>query len=436
MSLMPPRSDTAQNHEIAGLLLRPQAGGAVRLHPGRVIVRDGHIVSVERTGEDLHASEADVRTVKTDSLVICPGFIDSHLHLPQFDSIGSDGLTLLEWLRTRIFPAEMRWANPEYARAMARRVAQRLLASGTTSVCAYATVHHAATIEAMRALDEAGIGGFVGQALMDRGGPSELNRPATQLLDELASTEPVGGIRPVVSPRFALSCSMELMRGAAAIARERGWPVQTHFAEMLRECMSVAEQFDGLGYLEVYDRAGLLGPRTMLAHAVLARDAELNRLAETGTVVAHCPTANLFLGSGLMDWMTMSRLGVRLALGSDVAGGPDVCMVRVARMMLETARARVLRSDLPIDDLTGWAPTAAECWWRITRGNAEALGLDETGRIEEGCRADLVVLSPGEGPAAYPAWCEQPDPLAGLLYGFDERWIERVFAHGREAFRR
>ncbi|MBX3387792.1 MAG: amidohydrolase family protein [Phycisphaeraceae bacterium] len=435
--------------EISGLLMRPEADGRVSLHPGRVVIRGGRIELVERTGENLGGRTEGTGSERADELVICPGFVDAHVHLPQFDSIGSDGLTLLEWLNARIFPAEMRWADAGYARAMAGRVAKRLLASGTTAVCAFSTVHRDATVEAMRALDAAGVRGFVGQALMDRGGPGALNRPAAQLLEELAGTAAVGDVWPVVSPRFALSCTMGLMEGAGRLARERGWPVQTHFAEMVPECVRVAEEFDGAGYLEVYERAGLLGARTVLAHGVWATEAERARMAETGTVVAHCPTANLFLGSGLMDWMRMagrarpdeetgqagrlSHQGVRLALGSDVAGGPDVCMVRVARMMVESARARVLMGQTPIDDLSRYVPSAAECWWRITRGNAEALGLGDAGRIEEGCRGDLVVLRPGVGAAAFPAWMEQPDPLAGLLYGFDERWISEVWARGERA---
>lgn len=423
---------------LSGLLMRPSADGRVSLHPGRVVFRDQRIERVERTGPDLASAAspngvgvaADLPRFDAGTPVICPGFVDTHVHLPQFDSIGSDGLALLDWLRTRIFPAEQRWEDPAYARSMSARVASRLLASGTTAVCAFSTVHHEGTSEAMRALDSAGVRGFVGQALMDRGGPAALNRPTSQLLDELAGTGSVGDVGPVVSPRFALSCTMGLMEGAGRIARERGWPVQTHFAEMVPECLRVAEEFDGRGYLDVYDRAGLLGPRTLLAHGVWATEAERARLAESGTVIAHCPTANLFLGSGLMDWTALTRAGVRVSLGSDVAGGPDVCMVRVARMMVETARARALLSSHPIDDLSPYVPCAGACWWQITRGNADALGLMDAGRIEEGCRADLVVLRPGAGSSAFPAWLEQPDPLAGLLYGFDERWIAEVWARG------
>ncbi len=427
------------SQELFGHLLSPQADGRVDLKRGRVVLRDGWIESVEsveHTGSTAGAQRFDESGVNSRSCVISPGFVDAHLHLPQFDSIGADGLSLLDWLNTQVFPAEARWADANYASAMSRRVAARLLASGTTGVCAFATVHHVATLAAMRGLEAFGLHGYVGQTLMNRGGPPELNRTTSQLLEELAATPAAGSIRPIVSPRFALSCSMDLMQGAAQLAHERDWPVQTHYAETVPECQRVREAFGEDSYLSVYDRAGLLGPRTLLAHAVWMSDHERARLAESGTVVAHCPTANLFLNSGLMDLASMRTAGVRMALGSDVAGGPDVCMVRVARAMLETARDRALMVGTSRRVPSEGVPTAADCWWQITRGNAEMLGMADAGRIEPGCRADLVVLTPADGPSATPAWLSQPDPLAALLYGFDERWIERVYARGQVAFRR
>lgn len=394
--------------------------GDVRLVRGWVGVEGGKVVEVGE-GEVIPARWSEMARFGDDDTVISPGFADAHVHIPQFDSIGADGLPLLDWLERVIFPAEMKWSDPEYARHMGQRVAQRLLDVGTTAVAAYGSVHHAGSIAAMRALAESGIAGHFGQVLMDPTPhtPPELARPASQLLAEAARLEPIERLRPAVTPRFAVSCSPELLEGAGRLAREKDWYIQTHLSETQDEC-EIVRQMHGADYVEVYRRAGLLGPRTLLGHGIWLSDAERQTLASTQSLIAHCPTANLFLEAGRMDLAAHERAGIRIALGSDVAGGPDVCMVRVARAMIETAKQHRLsgRTDVRI-------PRAAEAWWHITAGNARALGLN-SGRFEPGMDADLVAFRPRDS-----AWRTSPDPLAALLYGWDEQWIQCTMVAGR-----
>lgn len=381
---------------------------SVRLVRGAVRVENGRISAVE----------TDERAPIDPRRTICPGFIDAHLHIPQFDSIGRDGLTLLDWLNDVIFPAERRWEDAAYARAMGARVAKRLLSHGTTAICAYGTVHHEGTRAAMESLAAAGLRGCVGQVLMDQQGPDDLLRPTARLLDEAARMEGVGRIEPVVSPRFAVSCSMELMRGAAALAHERDWPIQTHLAEMLPEC-ELVERLHGMPYLDVYKQAGLLGPRTVLAHAIWLSEVDRRELEGWRCVVAHCPTANRFLSSGDFAGQRFRPL----ALGSDVAGGPDVSMVRVARAAREVWLASPQSQAAPAFGPDYW-------WWQITAGNADALGWRDAGRIEVGAAADLVIIEPD---------VELSDPgaaLGRLMYEWDERWIAAMVSEGRVAWTR
>lgn len=381
-------------------------GPGVRLVRGLVEIDGGRIARVE----------SDDAAAIDPGRIICPGFIDAHLHVPQFDSIGHDGMTLLDWLNDVIFPAEARWADAEFARGMGARVARRLLSHGTTGICAYGTVHHAGTRAAMESLAAAGLRGYLGQVLMDRAGPDELLRPAAQLIEEAARMERVGRMEPIVSPRFALSCSMELMRGAAALARERGWPIQTHLAEMLPECELVERDF-GKPYLDVYKEAGLLGPRTVLAHAVWLSEVERRQLESWRCVVAHCPTANRFLSSGDFAGQKFRPL----ALGSDVAGGPDVSMVRVARAAREVWLASPQSQTAPRFGPDYW-------WWQITAGNADALGWSDAGRIAAGAAADLVVVEADIDARDAGAM------LGRLMYGWDERWLAATVCEGRVAW--
>lgn len=434
-----------QTTHLDGTLMLPGAAtgrtgsGTVRLVTGRVEMRGGVIVRIdERPNAPLDPG-----------CVVCPGFVDAHLHIPQFDSIGADGLTLLDWLGAVIFPAEMRWADAEHAQAMGDRVGRRLLASGTTAVCAFGTVHHEGTQAAMRALGALGIAGYLGQVLMDREAPTGLVRPAGRLLDEASRLVGAGRMKPIVSPRFAITCTPELMAGAARLAHERGWMLQTHLSEMLPECARVMELFahrartgeGGDEYLDVYAEAGMLTDRSVFAHGVWLSEAGRCAIASARAVVAHCPTANTFLRSGAMDLGAMDSAGVRVALGSDIAGGPDVSMVRVARAMLENAkrtREPFVASTPATSTATekGSIPDAARCWWSITGGNASCLGLADCGRIAVGASADLVVLTPTDGPAAFAPWVGAPDPLAALLYAFDDRWISRTIVQGRVGYSR
>ncbi|MCA9299832.1 MAG: amidohydrolase family protein [Phycisphaerales bacterium] len=384
------------SRSLDGVLLAPDDTGGIRTSVGQLTIDAGRIASITPVDDRVED-------------VILPGFIDAHLHLPQFDCIGATGLPLLEWLDRVIFPAEVRWEDADLAGEMTTRVARDLVSFGTTGIVAYATVHHDATRAAMSALHESGMRAEVRQVLMDTG-PVDLVRPAYDLLAQIRTLDPIGRVSPCVSPRFALSCSMDLLAGAATVAIERGQRLQTHFAETIPECEAVRDRF-GMAYLDVYERAGMLRPGTILAHAVHVDTGDLDRLRSSGALVAHCPTANEFLGSGAMRFGAMD--GSMVLVGSDVAGGPDRSMVRVVHSMRETEH-RTSGLEIP----------PASCLHRITRGNAEALGWHDTGRLEVGAMADLVVLRPTID------WRGAPDPFGALLHAWDDRWIRETWVAG------
>lgn len=396
---------------LGGTLMLPGTGSAVRLARGTVEVKGSKIVAVCET------DEWGTLDLGGEGCLICPGFIDTHLHLPQFDSIGIDGLELLEWLDRVIFPAEVRWEDPDYAGAMTGRVLDQLAAFGTTSFAAYATVHHEATKRALEVIAGRGLRAMVGQVLMDRHAPAELVRPARQLITEAAALVPSGRVEVAVTPRFAVSCTPELLAACGDLAQKTGWAVQTHLAETRPECRLIDELFDGTAYTAVYEQAGLLGPRSLLAHGIWLSEHERSLLAKTQSIIAHCPTANLFLEAGSHDRALLRQSGVRVSLGSDVAGGPDRSMVRVGRAMIETAKNRGAPPPLP-----------AEAWWQITQGNAEILGWKEVGSLYAGTEADLLVIRPTAG------WTDSPDPLGALLYGWDDRWLVKTLVDGQVVY--
>ncbi len=348
--------------------------------------------------------------------IICPGFVDAHLHLPQIGVTGCDGLELLAWLDEVVFPAEQRWSDPDLVRADVEQAYRRMLRAGTLGSACFLTGHTQGIEAAIAVAQRLQLRSIVGQVLMDRNGPASLlveaaPRPARHIGN--------GRVAVSVNPRFAVACSDAALAAAAALAAD-GAVIQTHLAESRPECELVAKLFpDDSHYAGIYDRHGLLTDRTLLAHCVHLGEDEWRLIAERRSVVVHCPSANTFLRSGMFDLDAARSHGVRLALGSDVAAGPDLAMPRVARAMIETAKARSMaRGGHSVH-----IPTPAEAWAIMTRGNADALGFTDMGRLETGAAADLLVLEPN---------LEIDRHLIGrLLYTWRDEYVTARVVNGR-----
>ncbi|XAM01459.1 amidohydrolase family protein [Phycisphaeraceae bacterium D3-23] len=417
--------------KIAGQLMLPDEGERVRLSPGWLRVEGGAIAAVV---EGDIPGDADLGG---EGFVICPGFVDAHMHLPQFGIIGAHGLGLLDWLERVTFPAELRWADPAVAQQDTEAAIRRMLRCGTTGFAGYATVHAEGARAALETAKRMGVWAHIGQVLMDRGAPPALCRPleqliaeSTQLLDAFPpalNEPPESRVSAAVTPRFAPACTDGLLEAAGELAQEHGAFVQTHLAETRAECELVGELFGGRRYAEVYRDAGLLRGVTLLGHGIYLNDADRDMLARHGSAIAHCPAANSFLMSGRLDWSATTKQP--FVLGSDIGAGYEVSMVRVARAMLETA------GGLMIDDPSRGAdtiPSAAQAWHQITYGNADALCWTRTGALRPGFAADLVLARPDAAVTRtlFSDGVTHPDPLAGLMFGWDDRWVDRVLLAG------
>lgn len=361
--------------------------------------------------------------------LICPAFLDAHNHLPQFGSVGCDGMPLLEWLRTVIFPAEGWWGRGA-ALPAARTSVRRLAAAGTCGFAGYLTAHGEACREVLGYMAGTPMRFIAGRVAMDRNAPDDLTADDRERAQARPLRPPVlpavgKGPRQVVSanPRFAVSCSAELLAEIGWWVKEHpGTWVQTHLSESMDECRFIRELFpDDRDYTSVYDRFGLLTERTLLAHTIHLSEDEWKLIVARRSIVVHCPTANTFLEAGLFDLGAARRHGARVALGTDVAAGADVAMPRVARAMIEVAKMRRMTARSKAERDAVVVPTPGEAWSMITRGNADLLGWDDAGRIEEGAAADVLVLRVPEG------WMD--GHLVGrIIYGWENDLIEsRVF---------
>ena len=334
-------------------------------------------------------------------LVVMPGMVDLHAHLPQIPNAGlGSGLDLLTWLDRYIFPLER-----AYDRSVAERQApaafRSFAAAGTTTVVAYTALWADSTDAAFAAAEAHGIRAVIGKVMMDRLSydteisPSEILETSLRQSDELATRwhgADDGRLRYAFTPRFAVSCTTAMLRESALLAARHGAYWQTHLSEDTDEVDEVARLFpEALDYVDVYDRAGALGARTILAHAIHLSSREVDRIVEADARIAHCPASNLFLSSGMMPLDAHREAGMTIGLGSDVAAGPEVSIFSVMRAGAVTQR--VLELTGPADPATALRPLD---WLRMgTLDGARALGLDaEIGSLELGKEADLIAIDP------------------------------------------
>lgn len=398
---------------IAGQILQPDPDhlDSVRLRGGVITIDQSVITAIEFDDQiDSAARNADLGG--PDHLIF-PGLVDCHVHLPQFDIIGAHGMPLLQWLGDVTFPAELGWADTDVAVAAIDRALDQLQSVGTTAIAAYATNHAAAASAALRIASRRGFRGVIGQVLMDRDAPDGLLQDPNAQIDqtaELLNEFPPGQpIAAAVTPRFAVSCSERLLVAAGQIADQTGAVVQTHLAETIPECELIRQLFDGDDYVDVYAKCNLLSPRTIFGHGIHLSQNDRGKLASSGSMIAHCPTANRFLGAGAMNRHALMADGVGVCLGSDVGAGFERSMIRVARSMILTAASRGQT-----------VPTAAQAWWQITHGNASSIAMPSYG-INVGAEPNLVIAKP-----TIPWRDGLVDPLARLMFAWDDRWIEQV----------
>ncbi len=366
---------------------------AVRFRPDHwLLVEAGRIVGV-RPG----AQWPDASWERHDhsGCLVMPGFIDTHVHCPQIDVIASYGAELLEWLNTYTFPAEAHYAEPALAHSGAVRFLDALLAHGTTSAVVFPTVHKVSAEALLEAAQQRGMRLIAGKVLMDRHCPDNLRDDVDQAErdceDLIARWHGNGRLAYAVTVRFAATSTPEQLAMAGRLcARHPGIYMQTHVAENRAEVRWIAELFpQARSYLDVYASAGLLNERAVLAHGIWLDDADRAVLRETGAQIAHSPSSNLFLGSGLFDWRAAEAAGAAVSLASDVGGGTSLSMLRTAA------------DAYKIQAMAGQRLTAWKALHAATLGGAQALHLvGEIGSFEAGRLADVCVWDWAVGPVA------------------------------------
>ncbi|KAK8142960.1 hypothetical protein G3M48_007913 [Beauveria asiatica] len=423
-----------------------------------------------------NANDVEIHMTK-GSQFFFPGFIDTHIHAPQYPNAGIFGKsTLLDWLETYTFPMESSLKDLAKARKVYTAVVRRTLAHGTTTAAYYATIDVDATNLLADLCLALGQRAFVGRVCMDRPGINpDYYRDASAEAALRATEQTIAHIRaadpqfdlvaPVLTPRFAPSCTPEGMRALSKLQKEGGYLAQTHISENTGEIQLVHELFPGSrSYAQVYDDHGLLTPRMVLAHAVHLTEEEASLIAVRRSKVSHCPCSNSSLTSGAARVRWMWQKGIEVGLGTDVSGGYSPSILEAARQAALVSRHVATRAD-DADEMERCKLSVEEVLYLATRGGAVCLGLeDRIGSFEVGKDWDAQLVGLGRvadsglregeectsnghdsGAAAVPAlingcdegnvdifgWESWDEMLAKWLYNGDDRNTKKVWVKGR-----
>ncbi len=409
--------------------------GTVRyVEDGLLLLKEGHIEWFGDWSEGREQVPEGARIHEYPDKVIVPGFIDCHIHFPQAEIIAAYGEQLLEWLNNYAFPAEKQYGDKSYSMEMAEVFVAELLRNGTTTAAVFCTVHQQSAEALFAAAQRVNMRVIAGKVMMDRDAPPGLlDTPATAYDDSRLLIEKYhnqGRLLYAVTPRFAPTSTPEQLAVAGRLVQE--YPnlyMQTHLSENIAEIEWVQELFpDRESYLDVYEHYGLTGPRSIFGHCIHLEDAEWTGLFDTDSVIAFCPTSNLFLGSGLFDLERARREDVRVGMATDVGGGTSFSILSS------------LSEAYKVMQLQRQKFSAFEAFYMATLGGAEALSLDHLlGNFNVGKEADFVVLDPA-ATVLQAKRSEKSKNIADLLFALmvlgDDRTVFRTYVDGRLVHRR
>ncbi len=400
---------------------------------GLLVTADGRVASIGPARELLPALPSDAELVEHRDSILMPGFVDTHVHYPQTDIVGTGGRQLLDWLEHYTFPAERGFADPAHAREVAEFFLDELVRNGTTTALVFCSVHPASVQAFFEAAAARRMRMAAGKVLMDRNCPQylrdtpETGERATREL--LAAWHGRERLLYAITPRFAPTSSDAQLASAGRLATD--YPdalIQTHVAENLDEVAWVKRLFpEARSYLDVYDRYGLLRERAIYAHCIHFDEVDRARMAQSGAAAAFCPSSNLRLGSGLFDVASADAAGMRFSIATDVAAGSSFSMLQT------------LSDAYKVAQLSQQHLSPLRAFYLATLAGARALGVDDrVGRFAVGTEADFIVLNLRATPLLARRTARSrtlAEKLLVLLTLGDDRAVSRTYILGRESHR-
>ncbi|XP_011693825.1 PREDICTED: guanine deaminase-like [Wasmannia auropunctata] len=408
-----------------------------------VFIEDGEITKVE---EDPPTNQERINDFVADFCAnnkvnvlslgqfMTPGFIDGHTHANQFPNLGlSYKRHVLDWVKIYTYPLEKRYKNTKFAERVFEAVVKRTIEMGTTTACYFASLYNEASEILAKKTAKLGQRAFIGKVNMNTShdhGYYESTKESIEntrtFIKSIDHMKPL--VKPIITPRFALSCDMDLMRQLANIAKENDLHIQTHVSENKDEVIEVKRVYpDQPTYAAVYDSAGLLTSKTILAHGIYLENSELTLLKERGTAVIHCPSSNL--KHGLCDVQRLKTSGIKVGLGTDVSGGASYSMLNEMRSALQVSKSLSLTRD-------NYTPlNYKEVFHMATLGGAKALSIDDkVGNLESGKQFDALIIDMDAKDSLLDNFKEYTleENFQRFIYAGDERNIVSVYVNGRK----
>ena len=418
----------------AHILFTKERTGFEVLENGYVAVEDGCVVGVSTSLSSLGCDEQTV-TDFGDCLLI-PAMNDMHVHAPQYRNQGiAMDLELLPWLQNYTFPEEKKYADAAYAERMYRRFIRDMWRFGTMRSCVFATIHTQSTRLLMNLFREAGMGAMVGKVAMNRNCPPELIESVEDmvagneaLIAEFPQYSPLTSslsplVRPIITPRFVPSCTSEMLQACGDLAAKYQLPVQSHLSENMAEIQWVHTlERESTSYGDAYNRYGLFGQTpTIMAHCVWTAGEELELMKRNHVMVAHCPTSNLNIASGLAPIRTFIEEGVPVGLGSDISGGHDLSIFRMMVYAIQVSKMHYQQNH------DRAFLTLPEVFWLATKSAGSFFG--RVGSFEPGYEFDAVVIDDHDLNHDNYSLLHR---LERFIYLGDDRHITHRFCRGQE----
>lgn len=398
-------------------------------HGAIVIDESGRIVWCGER-QDLPPAYRQLPEIDYGDSLILPGFVDPHIHFPQYRMVASHGESLLDWLNRYTFPEELAYENPDFAEVAAVRFLDHLARAGTTSCLAFATTHSESVDALFRAAQSRMMALATGKTLMDRGAPIGLLDRSEAYIGEcnclIKEWHGRDRLQYAISPRFAITSTDSQLEACGELIQ--AYPnllIQTHLSESLGEIEKVRQLFPwAVDYTDVYDKFGLITDHSLFAHGIHLSEREKGVLAERHASIIHCPTSNTFLGSGLFRWkQTENNYAIKIGLATDIGAGTSFSMLQTMREAY--CISQLLHNRLSVSELFGAA----------TIGNAALLGWEnEIGTIEPVKFADLIVIDPFATDLLRDRALlstDITDQLFALMILGDDRVISETFIAGR-----
>jgi guanine deaminase len=411
----------------ANILYTKERTGFEVVENGYIAVENGRVAGVASNLKALGCEDAEV----TDfgNCLLIPAMNDMHVHAPQVHNQGvAMDLELLPWLQNYTFPEESKYASVEYAERMYRRFLHTQWLFGTMRSVVFGTIHTESTRRLMKLYQEAGMGALVGKVAMNRNCPPELCEDVEasvagteQLIQEFGGAD--GLVRPIITPRFVPSCTPELLKACGELANKYHLPVQSHLSENISEIAWVAElEPESRSYGDAYNRYGLFGQTpTIMAHCVWTKGEELELMKRNKVMVAHCPTSNFNLSSGLAPVRTMLDESLPIGLGSDISGGHDLNMFRMLVYAIQVSKMHYMH------DHSKKFLSLSEIFWIATKSAGSFFG--KVGSFEPGYEFDALVI---DDDVLHPSEYSLLHRLERFIYLGDDRQIIHRFCRGQE----